>query len=116
MVSSNSLYKDELAVTLKKISDHLVVGNTEISEGKIVKAEMSPMVDLKKPEQLFGLAERIVGVESAIFLSKQYEFLQEFLESLIPPTNKVLLQQFFTQVTSKMTVLSALKKVQNNNK
>lgn len=62
------------------------------------------MVDLQKPEKLHGLAERIVGVESLIFLSKQYEFLQEYLEYLVPPTNKIMLQQFFAQVGGEFTI------------
>lgn len=60
---------------------------------------MSLMIDLKKPEKLHGLAERIVAVESLVFLSKQYEFLQEYLEHLVPQTNRIILQQFFAQVS-----------------
>lgn len=59
---------------------------------------ISPMVDLKTPEKLHGLAERIVAVESLVFLSRQYEFLQEYLEHLVSQPNKVVLQQFFSQV------------------
>jgi hypothetical protein len=100
-VASNSLYTNELNTTLKKISDNLVTEFEAVTSDngyKIVKPTLSPMVDLTQPEQLHGLAERIVGVESVIFLAKQYEYLQEFLEFLIPPTNKIMLQQFFTQV------------------
>ena len=57
------------------------------------------MVDLSKPERLHGLAERIVGVESVIFLAKQYEYLQEFLEYLIPPTSVTRLRQCFSRVS-----------------
>jgi hypothetical protein len=95
------LYTNELNTTLKKISDNLVTEFEAVTSDngyKIVKPTLSPMVDLTQPEQLHGLAERIVGVESVIFLAKQYEYLQEFLEFLIPPTNKIMLQQFFTQV------------------
>lgn len=64
---------------------------------------MSPscfgLVDLGKPETLHGLAERIVAVESLVFLSKQYLFLQEYLDYLVPQTNKIMLQQFFAQVS-----------------
>lgn len=72
---------------------------TQENEYKIFKPTLSPLVDLTKPEQLHGLSERIVGVESVLFLAKQYEFLQEFLEYLIPPPNKIMLQQFFTHVS-----------------
>lgn len=67
-------------------------------QGKVYKPVLSPMVDLNSGEKLYGLAERIVAVESLVFLSKQYEFLQEYLEYLVPQTNKIMLQQFFTQV------------------
>ncbi|KAJ3650826.1 hypothetical protein Zmor_016905 [Zophobas morio] len=73
-IASNSLYSNELSSTLKKIRDTLV---TEFEEPptengyKILKPALSPMVDLSKPERLHGLAERIVGVESVIFLAKQ---------------------------------------------
>lgn len=95
----------ELNITLKKISDNLIleiVSQEDIDivhDGKILKPTLSSMVDLQKPEKLHGLAERIVGVESLIFLSKQYEFLQEYLEYLVPQTNKIMLQQFFAQVS-----------------
>lgn len=95
-VSSNSLYSTELTITLKKISDNLMTENEEKTQEK---PTLSPLVDLGKPEQLHGLAERIVGVESVLFLAKQYEFLQEFLEYLIPPPNKIMLQQFFAHVS-----------------
>lgn len=67
-------------------------------EGTIMAPSCSPMEDLLKPEALHGLAERIVAVESLIFLSRQYQLLQEYLEYLVPHTNKIMLQQFFTQV------------------
>ncbi|XP_049824964.1 syndetin isoform X2 [Aethina tumida] len=102
-VASNSLYSQELTITLKKISDNLIMENVEENEenleeqGKVYKPVLSPMVDLNSGEKLYGLAERIVAVESLVFLSKQYEFLQEYLEYLVPQTNKIMLQQFFTQ-------------------
>lgn len=65
----------------------------------MLKPILSEIVDLKRPEQLHGLAERTVAVESVVFLSKQYEFLQEYMEYLVPPQNKIILQQFFNQVS-----------------
>lgn len=79
------------------ISTHSEEGN-KTQERTIMAPSCSPMVDLTKPELLNGLAERVVAVESLIFLSKQYQYLQEYLEYLIPQTNKILLQQFFAQV------------------
>lgn len=101
-LTCTSIYSTELNATLKKISDNLISNNSEdfetnIEEGLIFKPCLSPMVNLSKPEDLHGLAQRIVSVESLIFLAKQYQFLQEYLEYLVPPTNKIMLHQFFTQ-------------------
>ena len=50
-------------------------------------------------ESLQGLAERIVATESLVFLAKQFELLQPYLEALIPATKKAFLLQFYSQVT-----------------
>lgn len=73
--------------------------NDEFNKERITKPIISVLVDLTKPEQLHGLAERIVSVESLVFLSRQYEFLQDYIEYLIPSQNKLILQQFFLQVS-----------------
>lgn len=104
-VISNNLYTPELSATLKKISDNLIAtgfeeGENNHQEGMIMAPSCSGLVDLSKPETLHGFAERIVAVESLIFLSKQYQFLQEYLEYLVPPTNKIMLQPFFAQVSN----------------
>ncbi|KAH1011506.1 hypothetical protein HUJ04_000858 [Dendroctonus ponderosae] len=110
-VSSSNLYTETLSTTLRKISDNLIFEpssqGTELSfpEGRVHKPCISLMVDLKTPENLHGLSERIVAVESLIFLSKQYEFLQEYLEYLVPQTNRIMLQQFFTQSISSCSDL-----------
>ncbi|XP_030747477.1 syndetin [Sitophilus oryzae] len=102
-VSGHSLYTEELSLTIRKIKDNLILEmpnqNLEINlpEDKIMEPHLSLMVDLKQSETLYGLAERIIAVESLIFLSRQYEFLQDYLEYLVPQTNKIMLQQFFAQ-------------------
>ncbi|CAH1989145.1 unnamed protein product [Acanthoscelides obtectus] len=100
-VSSANLYSQELTMTLNKISDNLILENnlqeSDNIEGKILKPSLSPMVNLQKPEHLHGLAERIVAVESLVFLAAQYQFLQGYLEYLVPQPNKIMLQQYFTQ-------------------
>lgn len=96
-----------MTLTLKKIADNLINDNGFNDNGeqpnkeKIAKPRLSSIVDLSKPEKLHGLAERIVAVESAIFLSKQYELLQGYLESLVPSANRIILQQFYSQVGKK---------------
>jgi hypothetical protein len=54
------------------------------------------VVDLTQQETLHGLAERVVAVESVIFLARQLEFLQGYLEHLQGGSS--FLQQFFSQV------------------
>nr|XP_022907569.1 syndetin-like [Onthophagus taurus] len=96
-VSSNNLYSQKLNSVLKRINDNLICCGDSDENGKIPKPILSPIVDLKRSEQLHGLAERVVAVESVIFLSKQYELLEEYLEYLVPSQNKVILQQFYNQ-------------------
>lgn len=110
-IISNNLYSSELNGTLKKISDNLIMtvspeeeNNTQ--EGTIMSPSCSPMIDLTKPEALHGLAERLVAAESLIFLSRQYQFLQEYLEYLVPQTNRIMLQQFFSQVRHRRKYFS----------
>ncbi|KAK9746215.1 Protein of unknown function C-terminus (DUF2451) [Popillia japonica] len=108
-VSSNNLYTPKLSSVLKRISDNLIkdgsCGDDILVKDRVLKPILSEIVDLKRPEQLHGLAERTVAVESVVFLSKQYEFLQEYMEYLVPPQNKIILQQFFNQTISSATDL-----------
>lgn len=109
-VASNSLYAPELNATLKKISDNLIItelqeGENCSLEGRLMPPSCSQLIDLTKPETLHGLAERIVAVESLIFLSRQYQLLQEYLEYLVPSANKIMLQQFFVQVSFFVSII-----------
>lgn len=101
------MYSKELTLTLKKIQDNLITetefnSDNERNMEKIQKPHLSSIVNISTQENLHGLAERIVAVESTIFLAKQYEFLQSYLENLIPPANKKILQQFYSQVSNKI--------------
>lgn len=99
-ISSNSLYTSQLHTTLKKISDNMILhtlNETGIEDDRVMKPCLSPIVDLTKSEQLHGLSERIVAVESLVYLASQYQALQEFMEYLIPQSNKYMLDQFFQQ-------------------
>ncbi|XP_060534233.1 syndetin [Cylas formicarius] len=109
-VASGNLYSPELSATIKSISDSLIFEyvadqNTPVPEGKATKPSPSLMLDLKNPEKLHGLSERLVGVESLVFLAKQYEFLREYLEYLILPSKKAILDQFFAQNIACVTHL-----------
>lgn len=74
------------------------LNETGIEDDRVMKPCLSPIVDLTKSEQLHGLSERIVAVESLVYLASQYQALQEFMEYLIPQSNKYMLDQFFQQV------------------
>ncbi|XP_025830981.1 syndetin isoform X2 [Agrilus planipennis] len=101
-VSGTSLYSIKFSATLKRISDDLVTDETNHQNGKVLKPILSSIVNLSNPEDLNGLAERICAVESVVFLAKQYEFLQNYMEYLIPTSKKASLQHFFSQVPFKL--------------
>lgn len=91
-------------MTLSRISRELIVemqGEGDVSDGRVFKPLISPMIDLKNVEKLNGLSERIVAVESLAFLAKQYEFLRDYLEYLVPLNCKTALEQFYAQVSKK---------------
>ncbi|KAK6190358.1 hypothetical protein SNE40_002246 [Patella caerulea] len=103
---------NRLRITLYRIYDNMIApppnpgavpGETEDLRDKICPAVISPCVNLDDVKGLYGLPERIVAVESLVFLSEQLEFLQPFLESMIPVNKKAFLQQFYTQ-TVKIAV------------
>lgn len=101
-IPSRTLYTEQLNMTLNKIADNMILNqNSEKDarhvEDRILKPNISPAIDLKKPEQLHGLSERIVAVESLIYLANQFLTLQDFMEFLIPQNNKFMLGQFFEQ-------------------
>lgn len=55
------------------------------------------VVELVDVERLHGLSERIVAVESLVFLAEQFTFLKPYLESLQSQSHN--LHQLYTQVT-----------------
>lgn len=48
---------------------------------------MSEVVQLNSSETLYGLAERVVAVESLVFLADQFTFLKPYLEHLQPQSH-----------------------------
>ncbi|XP_041367289.1 syndetin-like [Gigantopelta aegis] len=108
-VSSDKSVNNRLSATLQRIRDNMIASSpesgsmvTEMTEhrDRVPPATMSPIVDLHSPNRLFGLAERVVATESLVYLAEQLEFLQPFLESMIPPTKKAFLQQFYSQTVN----------------
>jgi hypothetical protein len=59
---------NEMKVTLKRITDNLIIDekviDSNLHSNKYYCPVLSSMVDMSSPEKLFGLAERIVAVES----------------------------------------------------
>ncbi|XP_053202865.1 syndetin-like isoform X1 [Panonychus citri] len=52
------------------------------------------------PENLHGLAERIVGIESVMFLASQLNTLQQFFRDLIPSGKHSILDKYYSQAVS----------------
>ncbi|XP_069681255.1 syndetin isoform X2 [Periplaneta americana] len=113
-VSSHSLYNLKLEASLKRIQDNLIVpdpsqlaesdsDHIENTRDKVPQPHISSVVDLGQQESLHGLAERVVAVESLVFLAKQLEFLQSYLEHLQGGSS--YLQQFFSQTVAATSEL-----------
>jgi len=76
-----------------------------VSFWQVPRPEISrdTLIGLQKAESLYGLEERLVAVESLVFLAEQLELLQPYLEHLVRnEPRKHQLQQFFTQVRGKL--------------
>lgn len=57
------------------------------------------MLSLTDANNLYGVSERIVAVESLVFLSEQYKLLLAYLNTLLTSdTSNYSLQQFYNQV------------------
>lgn len=91
----------KLQAVLNRIRENLIMNfdDPEEQEQKVYEAQISPVVDLTSPNTLYGLFERVVGVESLLFLSKEFTFLKPYLEQLLQSQGSTLhnLQQFYSQ-------------------
>jgi len=57
------------------------------------------MLSLSDANNLYGVSERIVAVESLVFLGEQYKLLQSYMNTLLTlDTSNYSLQQFYNQV------------------
>lgn len=64
------------------------------------------MLSLANANNLFGVSERIVAVESLVFLGEQYKLLHSYLNTLLTSdTSSYSLQQFFNQVLTIIFLL-----------
>ncbi|KAL3842010.1 hypothetical protein ACJMK2_020083 [Sinanodonta woodiana] len=105
---------NRLKTTLLRIQTSLIVevplpshteSTSQDNKDRIPQPHLSPIIDLHNASRLYGLAERIVAVESLIFLAQQLEFLEPHLETMIPSTKKAFLQQFYSQTVKMATEL-----------
>ena len=69
MMADNSI-SNQMRSSLKRISDNLIVNETNMNDAnlnpknKYLSPSLSPAVGMSNPEKLYGLAERIIAVES----------------------------------------------------
>lgn len=96
----------KLRTSLKRIADNLIYHEQEsvmMSGGNDMKVPhpyLSALVDLSRVDTLFGLSERIIAMESLVFLAGQFEFLHAHLEAMIPVNKRSFLSQFYSQTVS----------------
>ncbi|XP_018307537.1 syndetin [Mycetomoellerius zeteki] len=104
-INSDSLYSPKLKLSLARIRETLIISendtmeeNGNVNYDKVRQPQLSSIVNLSQPEKLHGLTERIVAVESLIFLGQQYEGLKPYLEHLIANSpQRGFLHQFYMQ-------------------
>ncbi|XP_076168709.1 vacuolar protein sorting 50 [Ptiloglossa arizonensis] len=103
-INSDSLYSPKLKLSLARIKENLIIcendteDNIKVNSDKVRQPQLSSIVNLSQPERLHGLTERIVAVESLIFLGQQYEGLKLYLEHLIATSpQRGFLHQFYMQ-------------------
>nr|XP_050865737.1 syndetin [Vespula vulgaris] len=89
-INSESMYSPRLKLLLNRIKDNLIISENDTDDNansncnnKVRQPHLSSSVTLTQPENLYGLTERIVAVESLIFLGQQYENLKPYLEHLL---------------------------------
>ncbi|XP_033345590.1 syndetin isoform X2 [Bombus vosnesenskii] len=111
-INSDSLYSPKLKLSLARIKENLIIyendteDNIKLNSDKVRQPQLSSIVNLSQPEKLHGLTERVVGVESLIFLGRQYESLKPYLEHLIGASpQRGFLHQFYMQTIASSTDL-----------
>lgn len=89
-VASSTLYSPKLNLVLKRVSNSL---NSE-ENASYEYPNVPNHLDMNTEVNLHGLSERIVGVESVIFLAKQFELLHPYLESIVTAQQRIILEHF----------------------
>lgn len=103
VISTLNVTSIKLQAVIKRIKETLIQSNSDMeSLGDKVPEPMIPrVVELSDVETLHGLSERIVAVESLVFLAEQFTFLKPYLESLHSQSHN--LHQLYTQTVSVAT-------------
>ncbi|XP_047136716.1 syndetin isoform X1 [Hydra vulgaris] len=97
---NNVLKVDEkLRACLTRIHNSIILmEESSIDDAhKISSPLLSPMINLRNPNDLFGFVHRVIGVESLLFLSKQLLTVYQSLVVLVPPNKQAFLRQFYSQ-------------------
>uniref|UniRef100_A0A1B0GNL0 Syndetin C-terminal domain-containing protein n=1 Tax=Phlebotomus papatasi TaxID=29031 RepID=A0A1B0GNL0_PHLPP len=90
-VASSNLYSLSLTANLQRISEQII---PKVKNWPPSKSMIGP--DLENGDEMFGLAKRIVGVESACCLVEQFEQLQGYMLHLLPGNERKPLEEYFT--------------------
>jgi Protein of unknown function C-terminus (DUF2451) len=77
----------------------------ESTDAKVSAPELSQYVKLDNPENLHGLAECIVAVESLAFLARELNNLRPQLQNLLPSDQWPALDHFYSQVNNYLCSL-----------
>ncbi|KAL0852784.1 hypothetical protein ABMA27_012591 [Loxostege sticticalis] len=93
-VASSTLYTTKLSGSLKRISNSIDSNAGDSDTKAFLCPDLPQHLDMASEDSLHGLTERIIAVESVIFLAKQYELLQPYLESIVASHQKLILEHF----------------------
>ncbi|XP_041968636.1 syndetin [Aricia agestis] len=103
-VSSSTLYSTKLNATLKRITTS--IGSADRASS-VEFPNVPQHLDLVSEENLHGLSERIVAVESVVFLAKQFELLHPYLEHVVDQPQRMILDHFKESTLAAATDLRA---------
>ncbi|OXU23490.1 hypothetical protein TSAR_007385, partial [Trichomalopsis sarcophagae] len=104
----NTTLGTNLKRTISRIKENLIMSEIKNStlKHKVCQPHRSSVINLDDSKNVFGLTERIVAVESLIFLGHQYESFQLYLNSIIiDDEEKIDLNQSYFQSVPLTTAL-----------
>ncbi|KAK5980330.1 hypothetical protein GCK32_010245, partial [Trichostrongylus colubriformis] len=94
---------------LSDISDRLIIDGSKSSAGadakglRMMRPALCSGLNLSHVDQLYGIVERIVAVESVEFVARQLDLVRPVMESLLPPASEDTLSSlegFYSKVLS----------------